>query len=786
TLRNAITATGYPWRVRDNGTNIEMVLIPPGTFDMGCIQGSNNYGCYPWEQPVHTVTLTNAFYLGRYEVTQAQWTAKMGTNPSFFQGASYPDSANRPVENVRWDLITTTSGGFLVGTGLRLPTEAEWEYACRAGTTTAFHGFTGYLNGTNDDTLVENIAWYSANASTGTRPVGGKAPNGLGLYDMSGNVQEWVSDWYSSSYYASSPSINPQGPATGTERGVRGGAWVNYTGGVRSSSRSSRTPDTASNLVGFRVARCILENCPPQVTAVTPNAGPIVGGVTITLSGTGLTGTTGVKIGGVSALSVTVTSPTTVTAMVPAGTVGPKTVELTTPSGTAVVPNGFTYLEQPTIAAVSPSSGPATGGTTITITGTNLAEATSVKVDFVAATSLTVVNANTLTAVTAGGTPGAKSVLVTTLGGTAIAEGAFTYVSAPLISAVSPSEGTVDGGTAITITGTNLLGTTGVMIGGVAATAVQVVNATTVTAVTPPSSTVVTQSLTLTTPYGTGFAGFTYVPWYTVLEQDPNPAIVTSAALRVAISVTGKPWRVRDNATQIEMVLIPPGSFNMGCSESNTYTCGGNESPVHPVTLTSAFYLGRYEVTQAQWQAKMGTNPSYFQSASSQVGVVQVPKRPVEQVSWDAIQSFLIATRMRLPTEAEWEYAYRAGTTTAFHGSAAYPNGTNEGTLVHDIAWFVFNAALQTRPVGEKAGNGFGVHDMGGNVSEWVNDWYGSTYYASSPTTNPPGPASGTYRVLRGGSWDDNSFFVRSSARNGNTPDLSNHFTGFRVARAPL
>jgi formylglycine-generating enzyme required for sulfatase activity len=270
-----------------------------------------------------------------------------------------------------------------------------------------------------------------------------------------------------------------------------------------------------------------------------------------------------------------------------------------------------------------------------------------------------------------------------------------------------------------------------------------------------------------------------------VLEQSPDPAIVTSGSLRKAIAATGLPWRVRDNLTNIEMVLIPPGTFNMGCSASNQYGCSSAENPVHTVTLTDAFYMGRYEVTQAQWTARMGSNPSSFQSASAQVPAAQVPNRPVEQVSWFVIQGFLSATDMRLPTEAEWEYAYRAGRTTAFHGWPAQPAGTNDDSQVGNIAWTSSNSNSQTRPVGGKAPNGFGLHDMAGNAFEWVNDWYSGSYYASSPSTNPPGPATGSNRVVRGGSWDGDTMILRSSARYGFPPSLMIHDLGFRVARNP-
>ncbi len=271
--------------------------------------------------------------------------------------------------------------------------------------------------------------------------------------------------------------------------------------------------------------------------------------------------------------------------------------------------------------------------------------------------------------------------------------------------------------------------------------------------------------------------------WATVLSWCPDPAVVTSSTLRAAISASGLPWRVRDTATQIEMLLVPPGTFVMGCSASNLYGCSSDENPVHPVTLTSAFYLGRYEVTQAQWQARMGSNPSYF------TGQPDSPSRPVEQVSWNTIQSFNSATGMRLPTEAEWEYAYRAGTTTAFHSMPGYPNGTNNDSLVGNIAWYYYNTCsggdgCRTHAVGGKAANALGIHDMAGNVWEWCQDWYGG--YSSANQTNPTGPTSGTVRLLRGGSWRNVSDVCRASQRYGDTPDGADSDVGFRVARAPF
>ena len=275
----------------------------------------------------------------------------------------------------------------------------------------------------------------------------------------------------------------------------------------------------------------------------------------------------------------------------------------------------------------------------------------------------------------------------------------------------------------------------------------------------------------------------TVVPsWATLFEVQPDPAVVTDPTLRAAIIATGLPWRVLDTGTQVEMLLVPPGIFQMGCiMGSNQYACFEWELPVHQVTLTNAFYMGRYEVTQAQWQATMGSNPSYFTNASAQVPAAQVLNRPVERVSWDSIQGYLSATGMRLPTEAEWEYACRAGTQTPFY------NGSTDDGTVGALAWYGSccggNSGGETHAVGGKAANGYGLYDMLGNVWEWVNDWYSD--YSGNAQTNPTGPVSGPGRVVRGGSWYSDTGYVRSSNRGIDAPGFTSYGIGFRVARTP-
>ena len=350
-------------------------------------------------------------------------------------------------------------------------------------------------------------------------------------------------------------------------------------------------------------------------------------------------------------------------------------------------------------------------------------------------------------------------------------------VAVPTINDVSPANGPNSGGTTIVILGTNFTGTSRVQVGGINATRFEVLGDRTITAVTPAGA-VGLATVTVTTAGGTATraGAFRYFDssWYTVLEQDPSAAVVPNATVRANIIATGFPWRVRDNFSQIEMLLVPPGIFTMGCSAFDLGTCNSNESPRHQVTLTRAFYLGRYEVTQAQWRDVMGSGPS------------DRPNRPVELfVSHGAASRFNTATGFRLPTEAEWEYSCRAGTTTAIHQSRPRTSGSNSIYYLANIAWSSGNAGLRTHNVGGRDPNGFGFYDMSGNVAEWCNDWYGATYYSSSPSTDPAGPSTGSNRVMRGGGWRLYNSYCRSSSRYEIIPNERDNAFGFRVARTP-
>ena len=221
-----------------DGISIDMVRVEAGTFTMGATPEMEN----PWdgEKPTHQVTLTNDYYIGKYEVTQALWKAVMGNNPSNFKGD------NLPVEMVSWDecqeFISKLNS--ITGKTFRLPTEAEWEYAARGGKKSRGYQYSGSNN-------LADVAWYEDNSGSKTHAVGSKQANELGIYDMSGNVWEWCQDWKGS--YSSSSQVNPTGANSGSNRVYRGGGWSGNARYCRSSCRFSVTPGFRIFILGLRL-----------------------------------------------------------------------------------------------------------------------------------------------------------------------------------------------------------------------------------------------------------------------------------------------------------------------------------------------------------------------------------------------------------------------------------------------------------------------------------------------------------------------------------------------------
>lgn len=230
-----------------------MVFVKGGCFEMGDTfgdgdkepSGEDTLGSD--EKPVHAVCLDD-FYIGKYEVTQRQWTEVMGSNPSDFKNCD-----DCPVEQVSWDDALEFLNKLSKKDGkqqYRLPTEAEWEYAARSG------GKKEKCAGTSDKSHLGEYEWYNANSGNKTHPVGQKKPNGLGLYDMSGNVWEWVQDKYAEDYYRNSRKNNPKGPSSSsTDRVLRGGSWFNLPWFTRASARYGYFPDHRTSFIGFRFVR---------------------------------------------------------------------------------------------------------------------------------------------------------------------------------------------------------------------------------------------------------------------------------------------------------------------------------------------------------------------------------------------------------------------------------------------------------------------------------------------------------------------------------------------------
>ena len=245
------------------GVSFKMVRVEHGSFMMGAVNSNLD------ERPMHRVTLTSDYYIGETQVTQALWEAVMGDNPSYSEGddpleilreivggssnSSYFRGGDLPVESVSWDVcqefikkLNQKLSKQLAGWRFELPTEAEWEYAARGGNKSNGFEFAGSNN-------IDYVAWYKGNSNSHTHPVKTKRPNVLGLYDMSGNVMEWCSDWHNDVYYHVSPSSNPPGPNWGKERVLRGGSFANDSKFCRISCRAHNFPDYREKFIGFRL-----------------------------------------------------------------------------------------------------------------------------------------------------------------------------------------------------------------------------------------------------------------------------------------------------------------------------------------------------------------------------------------------------------------------------------------------------------------------------------------------------------------------------------------------------
>ena len=736
TTAEPYTKTTWAKEIVHEATGIELAYIPAGEFEMGSPAEETGR---EEKETRHQVRLTKGFYLGKCEVTQAQWEKVNATNPSTCKTAG----AEAPVESVTWHDCQEFCEK--AGPGIRLPTEAEWEYACRAGTTGTYGG-SGHL---------EQLGWYLDNSGGISHPVGKKARNDWGLYDMHGNVWEWCQDWHD--VYPAGMATDPAGPDAGVNRVVRGGCWNSAPGACRSASRFKIEPGNRIHHLGFRV---VLDPATANIKAKPQDLGMRVreivlpGKVKLELlrcpAGTFTMGSPASEAGrkeNETQHLVTLTKPFWLGKH-----------EVTQAQWQALMGNNPSQLKAADLPVERISWNDADAFCRKLTAG----EAGRIPADYEYRLPTEAEWEYACRAGNAG--PYANSGRPDDMGWSKENSEATTHPGGqkqPNAWGLHDMHGNVwewcqdwsadyPGDAAIDPVGP-ATGVFRVIRGGSMAT-----NAGLCRAASRGGGTPVLR-------YDDS-RGLRVALAPVILRSEPKPPEASMQAREIIL-----PGNVK-----LELRRCPAGTFMMGSPTSEVVR--ENDEVRHPVTLTKVFWLGKHEVTQAQWEALMGYNPSDFKGAAL----------PVEQVSWNDAVSFckkLTASEAgripdgyeyRLPTEAEWEYASRAGSAGPYGGSGR----------LEDMGWYDANSMKTTHPVGQKQQNAWGLFDMHGNVSEWCQDW--SADDPAGAVADPAGPVTGEWRVFRGGSWSDIADHCRSALRNSSDPSLRGGDRGFRVALAPV
>ena len=746
----------------------EMIFIPAGTFLMGSsiaeVDRKDN-------ETQHTVNIRNSFYMSKYEVTQEHWKMAMGNNPSFTK------SEKLPVTDVSWEdcqefikkLNTKTNGGY------RLPTEAEWEYACRAETSTAY---------SFGESITKSDANYGDGASGKPKEIGSYKPNAFGLCDMHGNVWEWCEDRKSD--YPEGEVTDPRGPATGEYRVLRGGSFSRSEVSVRSAARyfGSNSSYRDSDL-GFRLVRTMNSDdlLKPDIKAFLLKAKQEEEEKAKQMEL--------VKLKQEELKFATIEKELV---LIPAGKFmmgNPgKANEVTLTKPFYLSKYEVTQGQWEGLMGGNPSS--RTKGATLPVTDISWEDCQ----DFI----------KKLNAKTNGGyrLPTDAEWEYTCRAGTTTAysygesltksDANFDGDSIKAVGSYSPNAfGLYDmhGNVwewcedwkadypAVVVTDPKgpAAGERRVLRGGSFFSNVSEARSSFRSFITPTTRYIafgfrlarnadLKAEIAPTVPKSdpaevmSATGNILIVPFTEVKAKEVQKEVAKSLKKEVEEKADlGK-------GVNLEMVLVPAGKFMMGspASENGRST---NEKQ-HEVTITKPYYMGKYEVTQEQWEAVMGDNPSKIKGK----------KLPVTEVSWLDCQEFIKKLNAktngsyRLPTEAEWEYACRAGTSTAYsYGDSLKKSdaNTDSGSIM---------AAGSYKP------NAFGLHDMHGNVWEWCEDWKAN--YPAEFVKDPKGPATGEYRVLRGGAFLSNVSAARSSYRDRTiSPTNRDDTFGFRLAKTP-
>ena len=829
------------------GVKLTMVLIPPGEFLMGSTDQERAQflaeakdagddwaiGRIPSEGPQHRVEITRAFYLGKYEVTQAQWEAVLGNNPSEYKNSSLP------VENVSWEdlkplMARLNEQHAPADMKFVLPTEAQWEYAARAGT--------------NEDSQPP--------AEGQTRR------NAWGLYDMHGNVWEWCADLHSQDYYARSPTADPYNSSEGSSRVRRGGGRAGRAGNCRSAFRGTEPPGTRFYDLGVRLAATIdvakaVRNPPPR--AVAP-----FDGKQARAHQTAWAKHLGVPVAWSNSLGMKFV-------LIPPGEFMMGTTQVELEAGLKIAgannewqeslrsggPQHEVVLTEPiylgrhevtqgnylAVMGKNPSHFAASGPGQAAVAGKDTTNHPVEMVSWYDAAEFCAELSQTEKLEPCYERQGDA---ITTRDGNGYrlpTEAQWEFGCRAGTTTTYWSGGQDDDLSSAAWLNANSGGRTHQVgeldpnplglydiYGNVwewtqDAWEPQYYGQFQDRAATNPRGPTSTTQMraarggSLVDPLlfcsifrlqGHAARPFNALGFRVTLSVDavreaiakqPPPAVAPfdatqakahQAAWAKHLGVSVEKEIELPGGVKLAMMLIPPGEFLMGSTDevraklladakvSNEQWVADwipSEGPQHRVQITQPFYLGKHEVTQAQWASLMGSNPSEFKDDLL---------HPVGNVSWDDIQPFLAklnasalvsGIEFALPTEAQWEYACRAGTTTTWH------SGESDES-VRQYGWFNANAEGKTQRVGQLPANSFGLHDMHGNVWERCADWHAVDYYAKSPVNDPQGPATGTHHVDRGGSCFDGARVCRSANHFHAAPATRGNNHGFRLAAA--
>jgi CSLREA domain-containing protein len=674
------------------------------------------------------------------------------------------------------DITVTTPGG-------TSPTNVDDEYSyipaptvtsvspsvggTAGGTTVTITGtsFTGATAVKFGATAATNVTVNSATSITATSPSGSAGTVNITVITPGGTSATNTGDDF---VYEAAPTVTKIAPAVGP---INGGTSVTITGtnftgasavmfGANAATNvtvTSSTSITATSPSGSAGNVDVTVTAPggksttsakdqftyeptPTVTSVSPTSGLLAGSTSVKITGTNFTGATAVSFGGTAAASFSVTNSTTITATSPAGSAGTVNITVTAPGGTSSITTAdqFTYQTLPTVTAVNPSSGPLTGGTTVTIGGTNFTGATAVKFGTISATSFSVSNATSITATAPAGSAGTVNITVTTANGTSavVAQDQFTYEGAPTVTAISPTMGGTAGGTSVTITGTNFTGATAVKFGATAATSFTVNSATSITA-TSPSGSAGMINITVTTPIGTSPAvtadQFTYLAAPTVTSVSP---ISGPLAGGTSVSITGTNFT---GATAVKFGTTAATSFTVNSATSLSATSPAGSAGAVNITVTapggtSATGAGN-QFTYVSVPAVSAINPSSGTSAGgTSVTITGTNFTGATAVNFGTT----VATSFTVNSSTSITATSPAGSAGKVDITVTAPGGTSAAGTQDQFTYIAAPTVLGINPTGGTAAGGVQVNIFGTNFTGATAVKFG-TAEATSFTVNSSG-----------------------------------------------